>query len=108
MPLSVASGFASENVYGCITSSSTFTAQDSMTGGTTGNCATVKSGSFAGTVPFGEQSSSGLSQYGPSQSAKATLIVANSTTFTASCWAAASTTTSVSVSGYCHISAVPY
>jgi hypothetical protein len=42
------------------------------------------------------------------QAAKATMIVANSTTLTVNCWVAGSTITSVNVSGYCHAVSVPY
>jgi hypothetical protein len=107
MPLSIGTGLASENIYGCITSASTFTKQDATTDGSS-NCVTTKTNSFAGGPAFGEQSASGLAQYGLTQMIKATLIVANSTTLTVSGFIAGSTTTSVTIYGFLHISAVPY
>jgi len=107
MDTAIATGLASENVYSCITSASTFTLQDGTTNGAS-NCVTAKTNSFAGAPAYGEQSAAGLAQYGLNQKIIATVTVANSTTFTASCFVAGSTITSVTVSGYCHASAVPF
>jgi hypothetical protein len=104
--MSIASGVA-ENIYGCITSASTFSTQDADVDGATGNCVTAKANSFAGGPPFGASSSAINSFFGLSQTITATVTVANSTTFTASCFVAGSTVGSITVFGYCHTTAIP-
>jgi hypothetical protein len=105
MPIALGAAGSSENVYGCITSASTFTLQDATKKDGSNNCVTAKTNSFAGGPPFGNNA---LANPGLTQLIKATMTVANSTTFTASCFVAGSTTTSLTVIGYCHVRAVPY
>jgi hypothetical protein len=77
MPLNVGStGLGGENVYGCIFSTSTFTIRDATKNGSV-TCVLSPATSFAGTMPFGEVSSSGSSPVGLSTAAEADLIVAN-------------------------------
>lgn len=109
MPLNVGStGLSSENVYGCIVSSSTFTVEDATKDGSNTCVESPGTGSFAGTVPFGQTSSSGSSPVGLSVVGEADVIVANSTTLTVRFYVAGSTTTSATVYGYGTIQAAPY
>lgn len=108
MPLNVGSaGLSGEDVYGCIVSSSTFTVEDATKDGSA-TCATSLTNSFAGTVPFGQASSSGSSPLGLSVAAEADLIVANTTMLTVKFEVAGSTATSATVYGYGTIQATPY
>jgi hypothetical protein len=104
MPLNQPVGGGAEYVYGCIASASTFTLQDATTDGAS-NCVTTLTNSFAGGPGF---SSGAAGTYGPTQLIKATMVVNSGTTFTAQCWVAGSTTTSLTVYGYCHAIAAPY
>ena len=101
MPLNVGStGLSSENVYGCIVSSSTFTVENATKDGSNTCVESPGTGGFAGTVPFGQTSSSGSSPVGLSVVAEADVIVANSTTLTVRFYVAGSTATSATVYGY--------
>ena len=109
MPLNVGStGLSSENVYGCIVSTSTFTVENATKDGSNTCVTSPGVGAFAGTVPFGQTSSSGSSPVGLSVVAEADVIVANSTTLTVKFYVAGSTATSATVYGYGNIQAVPY
>jgi hypothetical protein len=110
MPVNVGSaGLSGENVYGCIVSLSTFTIEDATKDGSN-TCVVlpVSGGGVAGTVPFGQTSSSGSSPVGLSVAAEADVIVANSTTLAVKFEVAGSTATSATVYGYGNVQAVPY
>jgi hypothetical protein len=110
MPLNVGStGLSGENVYGCIDSLSTFTVEDATKDGSN-TCVVlpVSGGGIAGTVPFGQASSSGSSPVGLSVAAEADLIVANGTTLAVKFEVAGSTATSATVYGYGTLQAAPF
>ena len=109
MPLNVGStGLSSENVYGCIVSTSTFTVENATKDGSNTCVVSAGTGAFAGTVPFGKTALLGSSPVGLSAAAEADVIVANSTTLSVKFYVAGSTATSATVYGYGNIQAVPY
>ena len=97
--LTITNGLASEYVYGCIVSSTSFTIVDASDGGQ--GCVTSHTNTVTGMRPFGEQSASTLSQYGLTGVAIAHVTVPSNGTYTFDCKVAASTSSAVSTYGYC-------
>jgi hypothetical protein len=102
-PLSVV-GAASESVYGCFSSASTFTLED-YTSANASTCTTALTNSVAGTTNFGLVSGA-IGSLG--SVATAHVLVANNTTLSVAFYVAGSTTTSATVYGYGSIVAEPY
>ncbi len=102
-PLSVV-GAATESVYGCFSSASTFTLEDN-TSANASTCTTALTNSIAGTTNFGFVSGAigALSSV-----ATAHVLVANNATLSVSFYVAGSTTTSQTVYGYGSMVAEPY
>jgi hypothetical protein len=103
MPLNVG-GASSEYAYGCITSSSTGTVEDSTTAFSQ-TCITSVTGSIAGNVEFGDSTGSDV---GLQSFVEAHVLVANSTTYAVTGLVSASTTTPLTVYGNVNITATPY
>lgn len=94
---------AAGGAYGCFASASTYTLIDNTSDGAS-TCFTALTNSVAGTTKFAGSASA---IQGSQAFAKALVYVANSTTFTVSCYVASTGTVSNTVYGYCHVKATP-
>ena len=104
--VSVATLSVGESEYGCIQSSSTVVSTLYNTvDGATGNCQTALANSVAGAPDIGRNTSSGI---GNQSNIEVAVLVANSTTYSAKCYVAGTTTTSITMYGHCTIRAEPY
>jgi hypothetical protein len=92
-------GFASENISLCATSATTSSGSPASSHQGSVTCAGSPANAFLGGPPFGEQSASGLAQYGLSQTIVGHRYIANNTTDNVKFFVQGSTTGSVSC--YC-------